>query len=357
MSSLPPPLPTLARKNEGNSFAKQASTACLLAPFIAIAIGMAFNYTAKNLQGPNLRLAAMASGWLSIAVAGIGSTLGILAILLMKQGGRAGIVVRSVAGLVITGLLAAIAVPNFVRARTAALARIDAAKELRLATKNVQNEVAANLTNHTPSSQAVEHFQEKLDEAAAKSTGEDAVMIRAAQSYLRQVQAAQADYQKALQELTAAHVLATSNLVSHPQIHDRELIVHRFLQCNESLSNFVSNSREIFSEELASVHVSKENIDIAVAGFERVAKPQQPLVAQIRGDDGKMGNAMLGVLELLDSHWGHWQYSSTAPHLVFEDREALAHYNSYLADIREAGSDQAAAQTKLASIVQHLPAQ
>jgi len=355
MSSQPPPIPLFATEKHDNSFAKNASTACLAAPLLALGLGMGFQRVGANLSGPNLRVAALAVGGVSCAIVGVGLILGILAILLMKPGGRAGIVFKSLGGMVIIGLLAAIAVPNFVRARSIALARVEAVKEIRQATKDAQRDAAAGSTNSEIAMASVDRFQHALADAATKTTGEDSVIMAASQKYLQKVKAVEADYQNAYRELTAARVLATSNLVDRSQITDRQAAVQKFLLCNEALSNFVSHGRQTYEADLAAAHVSKASIDATLKGYDLTAKPQLALVAQIRGQDARMGQAMLSVLAVLQSDWGHWQYSTTAPHLVFENRESLDRYNECLADIKAAGSEQAVSQRKLVALIQQTP--
>lgn len=106
-TSSPPVVPTAG----SNLFQKLASF-CVWFPLIAIGVNMV---TAT--QQPNLVTAA--------AVPVLGIVSGIIALFGILRHGRAGILWKSVAGLLIWGLLAAAAVPAFLSVQTQAKALHD----------------------------------------------------------------------------------------------------------------------------------------------------------------------------------------------------------------------------------------
>jgi hypothetical protein len=63
-----------------------------------------------------------------------------------------------------------------------------------------------------------------------------------------------------------------------------------------------------------------------------------------------MGQAMLGVLDLLDSNWGRGRCDEAAGFMRFGDQVAVGRYNTLMAELRQAGTEQAAAQKRFAEV-------
>jgi hypothetical protein len=106
-----------------------------------------------------------------------------------------------------------------------------------------------------------------------------------------------------------------------------------------------------YREELAAAGVAPAQTQAAVNGFRRSLAAQSPLMANIRVADDRMGRAMLGVLDLFDTHWDQWSYDASAGVVRFQNNAALGQYNALMAEIKQAGADQAAAQKRLAALM------
>src|SRR3974390_198222 len=130
MNIEPPPLPLSAEESRPSAFPRQASLVCLMAPLIIIALSLFIKSFSANHQDASGRALFMVFGLVVGGFFVVGVLFGFLAIVLAKSGERRSVVVRALCGLAMLGLLVAIAVPNFMRARAQALRRKQSLQEL-----------------------------------------------------------------------------------------------------------------------------------------------------------------------------------------------------------------------------------
>jgi hypothetical protein len=348
MSNTPSPLSGSFQND--NTFSNRASIACLLSPLILAALGFAFHYANHSLSGPNLSTATMVFAGVSCLLMCVGSIMGILALLLMKSGGRTRIVICSLGGLAFLSVQIAQAIPSVLKARARTLQREENIENVTAASKDLNREAVQSLKTNGPGA-SLNKLSQVLDQAAKTSTGEDAQVWKASQAYLLRMQAVQLAYQAASSNLTAARVLSTSNLDSREALMERRAVVQEFLKSNADLKNFLSNGEDNFRAELVRLKVSQATIDSAIIGFHKSSAAQLPVVAEIRTDDDRIGRGMLTVLDLLDVNWGHWSYNPETGHVRFESTDLVEQYNADLKGITEAATEQAASQGRLVKIV------
>jgi len=350
MNSTPPPLPSLHSENDDpNSFSRQAAKASAIAPFLTIALAYGCSGLFKSNQDSSFRVLLLVLSLVFCLMIGGGFISGILALVCMKPGGRGTIVFRALAGMLISSLLLAIAVPNFLKARQQALANRKANAELQSASKDFRSEAVKALKEGRPAD--LTGFKRRLDETAETSTGEAAALSRGTSAYLKKLQSLQATYNRAASDLTNAHVLRSSDLTEREQLQPRKVVVQQFLNANDTIRGFLKSSDENFRGELVRQQVSPAAVSSALGEFRKSSAAQMPLILEIRKADTRMGEAMLSVLDLLDSNWGQWQYNSASGKLRFNSTTAVQRYNTYLQEIDSAREDQTAAQQKLAALV------
>jgi type II secretory pathway pseudopilin PulG len=351
MGAHPPPLPDSISSANENSFARQAANACLAAPLILIALLFASTTLLHYLPEPSRRplvLIVAAVAGLSVLV---GVILGLLALLLGQPGDRSAVFTRAVIGLAISGLLAAIAVPNFVRARERALASQAALRDMHTTANDLRQQAVAALRQHDTNAISLAGVQRSLDRAANSTSGDTSLVLKATQAYLKDIESRELAYTRAAADLTSAHVLATINLVNRSDIPLRKAIVQKFLDANNRVKTTASWSSALFRDELMNYGLPATRAETAVREFENGYGSQVPLILEIRAADSRVGAAVLGILDLLDSNWGRWHCNTESGRLRFEDPAAARQYNDYLAEVQHAGADQALAQTKLAEVI------
>jgi hypothetical protein len=329
----------------------QAANACLAAPLLIFGLAFCLSTLTQNHRDASNRPLLLGFSFVAAGILFVGVIAGILAIALAKAGQRSSVLVRAGCGLLLMGLLAAIAVPNFVRARTLALQNKQALSELHAAAADLRAQTAASLTNGEGGAVDARHLQWSLKRAAERSSGETAALLRGSQAFVTHLQSYQQAYERAAGELLAAKVLAASTLQQRAQIEDRKALVHNFVDANDAFKTFLQESESNYGKEFAALDVSSSQTEAAIAGFKKAWAAQRPLLVKIREADDQMGRAMLGVLDLFNSQWGKWRYDAAASLVRFQDRTALDQYKALMAEIKQGRTDQAAAQKDLLAVM------
>jgi hypothetical protein len=336
---------------EDNPFARSAANACLAAPLIICALSFCLSPILQNHRDASGRPLFIIIGLTEVGFSLVGFIFGILAIVLAKPGQRASVTARALCGLALLGLLAAIAVPNFVRARGLALERKQALDQVHTAASELRAQAVASLTNAQARAADAQELKRSLSQAAEKSSGETAVLLKSTAVYVERLQSFQRTYAQAAKDLTAAKVLSASTLQQRAQIQDRKALVQKFLDANAACKNLVLHGESIYSNQLAAAGISAGETQAALTGFRKNLSVQAPLMLDIRQADERMGKAMLGILNLFEDQWGQWSYDANARVVRFEDRSAFGEYNALMTQFKQAGTDQAAASQRLAALM------
>ena len=351
MNSRPPPLPSSAGYSEPNVFAQHAANAALAAPLVIFGLTFCLNSVLKQNHDSSVRLLYLAGAATDVGLGLLGFILGILAMLLAAPGQRARVIARAGGGLAMLALIAAIAIPNFVRARERALEQKQAFNQIHTAAADLRSRAVVALTNGPSVSADSGQLQRSLSQAAEKSSGATAVLLRNSELYLARMQSLQRTYGLAVKELKAAKVLDAETLTQQEQIRRRTMVVEKFLDANQACKDFVQHCEANYSNQLATSGISAAQIQTALSSFRRESGPQVPLVLSIREADERMGKAMIGVLKLFDAEWEQWNYDATTRVVRFKNRSALNQYKALLAEIRQAGTEQEAVSKQLAAVM------
>jgi hypothetical protein len=351
MYDTPPPLPEFATPAKGRSFASHAANACLAAPLIIFGLGFAVSTLSHGPKDGGTMGLFLVLGLVSCLILAVGVILGILAIAMSRSGERASVITRAILGLALSSVPVVLAVPNFVRAREAAIAHKQAVENLNGAVADFRKQAVGSLNNPDKQTVNLNELNKSLGQAVQNSTGDSAALLKGTQAYLQRIQSLQAAYAGASQTLTAKKVLASSNLTQRADIQERKAAVQSFLETNKKLETFLGQNEANYRAELVNADVSETAIKSALAGFRQTSGAQAPFIVEIRGADDRIGNDMLGVLELLDENWGQWHYRDDTQRLVFDKTAVLDKYNALLNDIKQAGVDQTTAQKHLALVI------
>jgi hypothetical protein len=352
MSIQPPPLPPQQPPQEKEStFPKQAANACLAAPIILIALSTFLSPLAQNHRDSSGPVLFITMGIVSVLLLSSGVIFGILAIVLARPGQRGSVITRAALGLVLCAVPVALAVPNFVRARDRHESSKQAFANVDEAVKQVREQAVDSLRTGKQQPVSLDGVQKALAEAAQNSSGQDAALMLGTKAYFQRLQTFKQGYEVSAAKLTTAQVLETSHLDRREQLAEREALVKAFLKANADLREFVNKNDENYARELVNAKVPQQGVDLALAAFHRNSAPQVPLILAVRDSNERIANAMIGVLDLLDAQWGHWEMDSTGLKLTFEDAAATKKFNSYLKDIREASVTQAESQKRLAILI------
>lgn len=349
LHSAPPPTPP------EKCFARQAALASLAAPVLAILVAAAVHVAASG-SGQMSPIVRIISGLICLILIVIGLVLGILGLCGIRQHGPRGILGVGAAGVTLNGLLLAFVVIGFIGGLSNRLKSHQATRELKATVQQIQENAKNSYNSETGITnldvKSVDRLRSQFDSAAQTMSGDDALIAKVMSAYVKRMESAAQDYQQAAADLRNAKVLSLQTLTDKNQIQYRRLVVQAFVTANDKLEGVISNGVTDIQADLTRLQVSPENAGAAIEGFRSRADVQTPILLKIRGCDDRMGQAMLGVLDLLQNNWGKWKYDSAANTVNFDDPAAENSYEQMVVAIKRAGEEQVEYQGQLVSLPQ-----
>lgn len=348
------PFPPPAPKPAGKTFAHQAAMASLLAPLLAI-LASAGAHAASQGQ-PASRAAELIIGLMCLMFIVTGFTMAIIGLCGIRQNGPRGILGRSVAGLVINGLLLIFFVISFMAGLANGVKSRQFTQDLQSTVQDMQANARQSYNPKTGITnvdlKSLNRIQNQFDNAAKTLSGDDALISQAMSRYVARMQDGLEKYNNAASKLRAAEVLNLETLSDKGLIAPRRALVQDFIAANDELKAVMTNSEDSIRADLTSLNVAPQEIDQAIAGFDSKFTPRRALVLQIRECDDHMGQAMTGILDLLETNWGKWNYDPTTNLVQFEDADAQSSYHQFLAALKAASQEQIKAQGELVNLPQ-----
>jgi len=155
-------------------------------------------------------------------------------------------------------------------------------------------------------------------------------------------------YTAALKTLQDNRVLDMSNVEGKEQLAEKKDIVRGFMDSNEQFRRFSSNSANVYKEELEKAKVSESTLASEMAAFRTSSAKARTKVLAIRETDRRLGEAMLGLLSLLEENWGKWNYNPEKKKIFFGGNKTLIQYNAFMEEIGAAATEQRRIQQELA---------
>lgn len=345
-SKLPPPLPPQVGNEESSSFDEKAATLSVWAPLLALIL------TASLYQ-----LVPSTGEWTKIGrlvVFGFGSLLLLTGLVLAIVGLRRSeqnVFGRALAGLLLNATLITVlvlGVPVFYALKAQAhkqkvMADLqESAKKIRTDTKKDYEDTQG--TGSSP--ERLEKFRKSVEDAAHELKGDDALVMNATGAYLKRLQNAAGPYREAQNTILHPPVLDMSEVKEKVDLETKRKMVLKFLSANEEFKDFLKSGDSAFKEELEKLHVSARTTESALRGF-RSKRGNIPTIVKIREMDTRIGNATLGMIDILDTNWGKWNYSNDRKNVVFEDHEALEKFNALFKELQTVGRSQAVLQKQV----------
>lgn len=348
----PPPLP----KSQKPSVPQRFAFGSLLAPLLAALVwGTVFLATHGGKAAPvgNLVIAG-----LTMLLILMGLIFAIIAVSSFSRHGSSGTLGFGLAGLIVNGALALVFVVALIsglnRAWTQRGQNRQANQDLQSFTEDMRQDLRASydpekgITN--VDSAKMDRVTREFNDAAAKMSGDDAAVAKAIVAYLTEVQRHFKTYESALKEFTAAEVLNVANLDDKSQIEPRRAVVRRFLEANAALGTAIRDADKIIRAGLTAGKLSASKIETVMQGYNSKAARRQSLTLQIRECDRKLGDAALGMLDLIEAQWGHWKYDQSSNELTFSEAEHNVAYGNFVDEMDAAAQKQVKLQGLLVNL-------
>jgi len=190
-------------------------------------------------------------------------------------------------------------------------------------------------------------FRDTLKDASQTFSGDDAVFAKVVAEYLDRIETASTNYQAAAVKLREAHVLEKFDSSDKGQLAARRELVQQFMEANNALKQVVTDYEKKMRNDLVAGKIRDSKIDSFMEEFRASTAPKNALVTKIRQCDDRMANEMLGVLNMLETQWGHWKAEPNVGKIRFDETDTLKAYNIYLAGIELDGEEQVRLQQLL----------
>jgi len=347
-----------AREDESDpEFYYKAGKWCFWLPIISGIICKLSSQAIQGLPGHSAALSALvALGFSGVLLLG-SVVLGIIALCGISKHGTERILVRSVVGLLISFLLLFVMGSGFISGFRRARTDHQLSLALRQSTDDMESSLKQDVekghgVSVTRTEASFEKFKTAMDAASQKASGDNALFAKASSAYLQQMQPLMKDYSSALTSLQKPSILDMSGVERREQLAAKKDLVQKFSVSNEKLAAFVKTKGELYRQELQKSGLPAEGIEAALKEYNKIVSPQESeLALQIREDDRQMGAALIGMLGILDTNWGHWKYDTARKKVAFEQDAALDQYLSYRDKLDAAAQEQRKLQGKLVSLV------
>ncbi len=280
---------------------------------------------------------------------------GLVALCGIPKNGARGILWRALRGMVASGTLLFFMAAVFVNGITAAAKTRFAISNLQQAVQEIHDDSKKQLANGNGLSPAtgqaqLDKLQSALEKAAAGSSGDTAMVAKAAALFAGELRAVSKEYGDSAQLLQNPWVLDLRGVDKREQLLSRKDTVRNFMASNEKLMVFFQNGEKHFRDDMVKLKVPDAVVETSVKGYRRSADERTVLVVKIRQTDQQIGTALLGMLDILDANWGGWKFSAEKHTVVFTDPALLAKYNGYFAGMQSARGDQKQLQARLMDV-------
>lgn len=337
------------------SFYHYAAKISLFAPVLSLIFIKSLVYGLKDVPPPWGTLITAALGFLLAFIFLVSLALALVALAGIPRHGTEGILVRSLLGMLVSLVLLGIWGMNFVHGFRTALQNRKAANSLNQtlteANDNLKKEIAQKgALGPDAGKDNAQKIKNAFDKASTELTGNAALAAKAGSAYIAKMQGLVANYTAAAQAIKSPPALNMSGVQRREDLAAKKELVNKFMDANEKLMAFFTKAEDVFRNELVRVKLPAAEIETELKGYRRTATDRNFLILKIRMTDQRIGTAMLGMLDTLDTSWGNWKYSPKKKNVIFQDTAAVAKYNEYFRNMNAAAKEQAELQAELLNL-------
>ena len=261
----------------------------------------------------------LGTGMLLVGLMLLGLISSIVALLGIRRYGTRKLMAYGMCGIGVNGLLLLIFTTNFVSSYNRARANRQGIESL---SDTIHSQIASN---YNPTSgidgdkqlKIMADYQTKLGGMSQQLSGDDAVMIQAAQAIAKKAQAAAEKMMAANKAFEKADVYNFETLTNQSGLEPRRQAIRDVMVANGNLRDIIANRAELAAAELRSRGISEENIKEFVAS---VGKPNGDDPAlKLRDCATRHSEISLNLLDFMGKQWGNWRYDTSQGVVVIGD--------------------------------------
>jgi hypothetical protein len=349
MTDEPPSLPA-EKTNSSDAFAFQAAKLSAALPFVAFAISAGLNAAFVNHEPVQRAKLTLMVGGITALVVVIGLFLALFALVCIPKHGARGILLPALVGLVIPSLLAAIAIPNFIKAREQAIENRKQTESVVAARDEMLLELREGFNEEDGLASTAEvqrKYQARLAAAAENMSGEQGIALRATAEFSRKQQLRVSEFERTSMAFVEAGLLDLSTITNRAQLGERKIAATTYLGEATSMKAFVAAIPTHMRTELDQTTLSDKMKNEFIKLFLSRAQANIDIGLQVRDQDIRIANAMTQLFDFLEQSWGNWRSDPADGATTFETGAALAKFNAFHAEINDAAAEQVRLQKAL----------
>jgi len=346
----PPPLPGhIDDTADRTAFPFQAAKASRLMPVLLLIVGGVFNSLKKSHPDYEAWM-SLGFGAVVICISLLATGLAMTALCSIPRYGTRGLLVPACLGLCVPLLLATIAVPNFVKAREAALQNRAERNSIKEASHELKREARDIYQSDDPIGEGIkslDKFQAKLDTAGSRMTGTQQAVTKAAAGFLSRMKTEMQRYEVTSRPIASGELLDASSIKTRAELKKRQTQITSFLAGNAALKKFISDYKDVYRQELAKAGLSGSKQESVLKGVARSSDAQYAILLKIRDTDTEVGQAAQQMLSILERNWGSWEYSRSQDRVMFQSNTAIQEWNAVTTRLDAAAQEQTRLQQEL----------
>lgn len=327
----PPALP-----QQTNSATHQCAIFSVIAPLIAFLLAGALNAWLELIP----RAAMMVADVFFFLVVIAGLITAIVGLCGIQKYGTRKLLGRSIAGLIINGLLLGLFAVMVIAGLKKAVAGYKDLVQMQNDTREIQAKARESFNDDTGITNfdinSMNKVQGDLDRAAKTLTGDGALMSQVLSQYLSRMRASHESYEIEATKLRAANILAFSNVTSRADLATSRRLVEHFMRANLDFDMTISNSETSIRADLEKMNLPPEKVEGLVNNIPAEFTLRCDLNMRIGECNNDLGQAMLAILDQLDFIWGKWHFDPVNQKVFFKHDVDLEIYNNELENIHSA---------------------
>jgi hypothetical protein len=183
---------------------------------------------------------------------------------------------------------------------------------------------------------------------------EKRLSLVAGNAYLQKVQQVSNEYSTHTKALRDAQVLDMKGVEQKEQLEPRKNLVRQFLAANDQLKDLLAHGENLYQQELQRVDLPQSVRDAQLLKYRQGAGANEQAI-KIREADGRIGQSLLGALNLLDDNWGKWKYDPLQKRVIFSEPQTDKNFQQLLAQFDGAAKEVAQLQDQLVSAPRRQP--
>lgn len=193
-------------------------------------------------------------------------------------------------------------------------------------------------------------MQQKIDQLSTNSDPGLQAVAAAEAAFTERLQAEMKIYAEGCDAVDEADVLNTASVKNKEMLATRRLAVRKFIAAAEGFKQFSIDIERIRRAELAKHNVPSELLETSMREFRKGIRRGNPLAIQMRDMDLKHGQALLGLIDLLEARWGTWRHESDNGLLVFGDDKDLNKYRELVKAVNDADAQRTLLRKRVQSL-------